>query len=823
MKARGERRRVRSDWMELEQKRGISITSTVLQFPYRDRVRQPARHARAPRLLRGHLPGAGRRRRRRHGARRAPRASSPRPASCSRSAATGACRCSPSSTSGTGPSRPPLELLDEIETQLRLDADAGHVAGRVGRGLRRPRRPPRRARSSASPGWPAAPARPARSASSSTRSPTHGGDGEAALEELDLLDAVGHDVDVDELPRRASRRRCSSARRSPTSACACCSTASSTWRRRRRPAPASTATRPPARRPVLGVRVQGAGQHGPVAPRPHRLRAGVLGPLRAGHGRHPRPDRASRSPPSTPTRCSARSGRRSTRPSPATSSASSTPPACGSATRSTPTRPSSSPASRASPPSCSPRSGRATPASSSSSAPGIRQLDEEGVVQVLRDPDLGDQAPMLAAVGQMQFEVAVHRLENEFGAPVELIADVATRWPGSPTRRRRPTLRAMSGVRVLQRADGVAARAVREPVLAGHGSRPTSPSSASTASWPRAWPAESVAVGSTRAAMRRWGRREPARRARRLVGPVRARCASRPSGARGRRPSRSHAAGAARSAPVRVADPGPSGPSVRSPACRPTPPRRRRGGGGRWWSPASSPSAAWSAPGVAADDDDDGVDGGRRRRRRRTTSDDDDHHRARRRGRRRRRRRHRASSVEGLLTFRGSPTRTYYGEGPVPDGARRSLWSYPGESGGMCAESTRRRRDPHVVRHRAGRASRRCSSATAAPGWCSAPTTGPSTSSTARPASDILPPFPTGDIIKGSVTIDPDGFPLVYSGSRDNYVPRHRHRPARADRAVVAVGRRRVADDVEQRLGRLGPRDRRLPASRAARTASSTS
>jgi peptide chain release factor 3 len=27
-----------SDWMEMEQKRGISITSTVLQFPYRDHV-----------------------------------------------------------------------------------------------------------------------------------------------------------------------------------------------------------------------------------------------------------------------------------------------------------------------------------------------------------------------------------------------------------------------------------------------------------------------------------------------------------------------------------------------------------------------------------------------------------------------------------------------------------------------------------------------------------------------------------------------------------------------------------------------------------------
>src|SRR5688572_2222141 len=38
VKARGERRRVRSDWMEMEQKRGISITSTVLQFPYHDHV-----------------------------------------------------------------------------------------------------------------------------------------------------------------------------------------------------------------------------------------------------------------------------------------------------------------------------------------------------------------------------------------------------------------------------------------------------------------------------------------------------------------------------------------------------------------------------------------------------------------------------------------------------------------------------------------------------------------------------------------------------------------------------------------------------------------
>ena len=38
VKARGGRRSATSDWMEMEQERGISITSTVLQFPYRDFV-----------------------------------------------------------------------------------------------------------------------------------------------------------------------------------------------------------------------------------------------------------------------------------------------------------------------------------------------------------------------------------------------------------------------------------------------------------------------------------------------------------------------------------------------------------------------------------------------------------------------------------------------------------------------------------------------------------------------------------------------------------------------------------------------------------------
>ena len=72
---------------------------------------------------------------------------------------------------------------------------------------------------------------------------------------------------------------------------------------------------------------------------------------------------------------------------------------------------------------------------------------------MLRDPDLGDQAPVLAAVGPMQFDVAVHRLETEFGAPVELSPttySVARRTDATSA----PTLRAMRGVDVLSRSDG---------------------------------------------------------------------------------------------------------------------------------------------------------------------------------------------------------------------------------------------------------------------------------------------------------------------------------------------------------------------------------
>jgi len=84
---------------------------------------------------------------------------------------------------------------------------------------------------------------------------------------------------------------------------------------------------------------------------------------------------------------------------------------------------------------------------------GITQLDEEGVVQVLREPDVGDQAPILAAVGPLQFEVVQHRLENEFGAPVELNPCTWTtaRITDEPSA---DQLRGMTGVTVAARSDG---------------------------------------------------------------------------------------------------------------------------------------------------------------------------------------------------------------------------------------------------------------------------------------------------------------------------------------------------------------------------------
>jgi peptide chain release factor 3 len=84
---------------------------------------------------------------------------------------------------------------------------------------------------------------------------------------------------------------------------------------------------------------------------------------------------------------------------------------------------------------------------------GITQLDEEGVIQALRHPDRGEQEPILAAVGPMQYDVAVYRLENEFGARIELTPTqyvLARRTDREGAER----LRGRRNVEVVSRADG---------------------------------------------------------------------------------------------------------------------------------------------------------------------------------------------------------------------------------------------------------------------------------------------------------------------------------------------------------------------------------
>ena len=121
-------------------------------------------------------------------------------------------------------------------------------------------------------------------------------------------------------------------------------------------------------------------------------------------------------------------------------------------------------------------------------------------------------------------------------------------------------------------------------------------------------------------------------------------------------------------------------------------------------------------------------------------------------------------TVRGVLTFRGSPTRSWYGGGPVPL-MPEVLWRFP-EEGDLCSLSTT-----------GGRTTNWCGI-----GWTGQPAVWELENQTwlaigaydrgihvldASTGTPILEPFVTDDIVKGSLTVDPDGFPLIYSGSRD--------------------------------------------------------
>jgi len=84
---------------------------------------------------------------------------------------------------------------------------------------------------------------------------------------------------------------------------------------------------------------------------------------------------------------------------------------------------------------------------------GIAQLDQEGVIQALHTAEGGEREPILAAVGELQFDVALHRLREEFGAEPRF--DPA---PYALARRTdgigRDALVGRRGVKVAARTDG---------------------------------------------------------------------------------------------------------------------------------------------------------------------------------------------------------------------------------------------------------------------------------------------------------------------------------------------------------------------------------
>jgi len=128
-----------------------------------------------------------------------------------------------------------------------------------------------------------------------------------------------------------------------------------------------------------------------------------------------------------------------------------------------------------------------------------------------------------------------------------------------------------------------------------------------------------------------------------------------------------------------------------------------------------------------------------------------------------------SQKVPGLLTFRGNPTRSYYGTGPMPRTQPQVLWKYGNNGQPMCGESS----EYGDVRTWCGT------------GWTGQPAVFEREGRTwvvfgaydykvhfvdAATGQDIIPPFASKDLSKGNVTIDPDGYPLVYAGSRDNYL-----------------------------------------------------
>ncbi|MFH1812061.1 MAG: PQQ-binding-like beta-propeller repeat protein [Pseudomonadota bacterium] len=120
----------------------------------------------------------------------------------------------------------------------------------------------------------------------------------------------------------------------------------------------------------------------------------------------------------------------------------------------------------------------------------------------------------------------------------------------------------------------------------------------------------------------------------------------------------------------------------------------------------------------------------------------------------------------GMHQFRGNPSHTWYGQGPVPDHPV-VLWRFP-RTERMCSQSAVGTQDKR---------------------WCGTGWTGqPVLRELADGRHEVIvgtfdkrvifldggtgvrtrPDFKAHDLVKGTVSLDPDGYPLLYFGSRDN-------------------------------------------------------
>lgn len=62
---------------------------------------------------------------------------------------------------------------------------------------------------------------------------------------------------------------------------------------------------------------------------------------------------------------------------------------------------------------------------------GLKQLSEEGAIQLFIDPYVGHQDPIIGAIGELQFEVLVHRMQDEYNLDVRVnrLPFTVARWP----------------------------------------------------------------------------------------------------------------------------------------------------------------------------------------------------------------------------------------------------------------------------------------------------------------------------------------------------------------------------------------------------------